>query len=106
MSSSSGSTGTKYALFDFDDSSVEVGEVKWIRNEKLEASNFDDEVLEELMRSEEKVKVEWPQQRGRGTGPMASVTTDMWSAVLLAVSGMYITRLDTVLLGVNLSQFI
>lgn len=54
---------------------MEVGEVKWIRNEKLEAPNFDDEVLEELMRSEGKVKVEWPQQQGRAT---RSIRVCMW----------------------------
>ena len=67
--SASCSRGSKYALFDFqDDSSVDVGEVNWIRNFKLQASDFDEQVLADIIKNEESVQVAWPSSSASNWG--------------------------------------
>ena len=79
----------KYALFEFDDLSVEVGEVKWIKDERLQASNFDNKLLQEIVKKAEKVTVEWPLSRGK-KGNADAPSTHL--AVVLAINGMYFRR--------------
>ena len=90
---------TTYALFDFDDLSVEVGEVSWILNERLQASKCLIMTMYcwkslELVRKLGKVKVASPVRHAAGDDPATRTVMCMYSAWLwcmLAISGTYIT---------------
>ena len=84
---------TIYALFDFDDLSVEVGKVSWILNERLKASKCLIMTMYcwkslELVRKLGKVKVASPVRRRYGMPLKAGDDLNSaWLWCMLAISG-------------------